>query len=71
MLKDVHAQGLRLCDHKTDNILYDPSRSQFYLTDLEAVRKASDSCYILTFNMPRIEWTDSYLFDYIHFLSSF
>jgi hypothetical protein len=44
MLKDIHGQGLRLCDHKTDNILFDPVTSSFYLTDLEGVRNVTADC---------------------------
>ena len=67
----MHRLGIRLCDHKNDNILYDPAEKLFYLTDLEGIRNADQDCRVLTFNAPCIDWTDSYLFDYIHFLSSF
>lgn len=37
LLEDMDSRGLRLCDHKIDNVLYDMEHRAFFITDLEAV----------------------------------
>lgn len=49
LMQDAHKEGIRLCDLKLDNVLYDINLKQFFLTDLESIVPASKKCDLNTF----------------------